>query len=128
ADIYFDRPSQTPKSRLGQCGIAQPPAPSVARPDMPPALSANPPRRAREPQEKRRQAPVRERPFALVEQSVGAVITGALAAIAPGAFTSRSVAIIPPRIDVLTLAPGTLQGPILPSQGMDGGVTLCDVE
>jgi len=113
---------------IGERGIAQPPAPAVARPDMDPDLSGNAPRRAGETQEKRRQDPGRERPFALVEQGVGEVIEGALAAIAPVAFTSRSVVIIPPWIDVLTLAPGTLEGPIFPSQGMDVGLTLCDVE
>ena len=33
-----------------------------------------------------------------------------------------------PRIDVLTLAPGTLERPILPPQRMDVGLTLVDVE
>ena len=63
-----------------------------------------------------------------MEQGVGEVIEGALAAIALVAFTSRSVVIIPPWIDVLTLAPGTLKWTIFPPECMDIGVTLVDVE
>jgi hypothetical protein len=39
-----------------------------------------------------------------------------------------SVGIIPPRIDVLTLTPGTLECTIFPPQRMDVDVTLIDVE
>jgi hypothetical protein len=66
--------------------------------------------------------------LALVEEGVGEVIEGALAAIAPGAFASRAVVIGTPRIDVLALAPGTLEGTIFPPQRMDVGVTLIDIE
>jgi hypothetical protein len=63
-----------------------------------------------------------------VEQGVGEVIEGALAAVTPVAFTPGSVVIIPPRIDVLTLTPGTLECTIVPPQRMDVDVTLIDVE
>ena len=59
---------------------------------------------------------------------MGQIIKGALAAVTPGAFAAGSVVIRPPRIDVLALAPGTLQGPIFPPQRMDIGLTLVDIE
>jgi hypothetical protein len=63
-----------------------------------------------------------------VEQRVGEVIEGALAAVTPVAFASGTVMVCPPRIHVLALAPGTLQGTIFPPQRMDISVTLSDVE
>src|SRR5215831_5272671 len=126
--IRFHGALQLAVHLVGQGGIAQPPAPAVAGPAMDAQLSGNPPRRTGETEQKGRQNPVRQRPLALVEQGVGEVVESALAAIAPVAFTSRSVVIIPPRIDVLALAPGTLEGTIFPPQRMDVGVTLIDVE
>jgi hypothetical protein len=63
-----------------------------------------------------------------VEQRIGEVIEGALAAIAPVAFAAGSIVVRPPWIDILALAPGTLEGPIFPSQHMDVDLTLIDVE
>jgi len=57
-----------------------------------------------------------------MEQRLGQVVEGALAAVAPVAFASRAVVVRPPRIDVLALAPGALEGTIFPSQGMDIGL------
>jgi hypothetical protein len=91
-------------------------------------LSGNTPRRTRETEEKRRQNPVRQRPFAPVEQGRGEVVEGALAAVTPGAFTPGAVVVRPPRIDVLALAPGTLERAIFPPQRMDVGLTLVDIE
>jgi hypothetical protein len=59
---------------------------------------------------------------------MGEVIEGALATVTPVTFTPGSVVIRPPRIDVLALAPGTLEGPIFPPQRMDVSLTLVDVE
>jgi hypothetical protein len=59
---------------------------------------------------------------------MGEVIEGAFATVAPVTFTPGSVVIRPPRIDVLALAPGTLEGTIFPPQRMDVGLTLVDVE
>jgi hypothetical protein len=59
---------------------------------------------------------------------MGQVIEGALAAIAPVPFTSRAVMIDAPGIDVVALAPGTLQRALFPPERMDVGVTLVDVE
>src|SRR5438128_9680765 len=95
---------------------------------MDPQLFGNAPRRAGETQQKGRQYPVRERPLALVQQGVGEVIEGALAAVAPVAFAPGSVVVIPPRIDALALAPGTLEGPIFPPQRMDVSVALVNIE
>jgi hypothetical protein len=63
-----------------------------------------------------------------VEEGVREVIEGALAAVTPGAFTARAVVIRPPRIDVLALAPGTLEGTIFPPERMDIEVAGIGVE
>jgi len=59
---------------------------------------------------------------------MGQIIEGPLAAVAPVAFAARSVVVRPPRIHVLALAPGTLQGTIFPPQRMDVLLTLFGVE
>jgi hypothetical protein len=91
-------------------------------------LPRNAPRRAGQTEQKRRQNPVGQRPLALVQQRMGEVIESALAAVAPGAFAPGSVVVLPPRIDVLALAPGTLEGPLFLSQRVDVGMTLIGVE
>jgi hypothetical protein len=63
-----------------------------------------------------------------MEQRIGEVVEGALAAVAPVAFTPGSIVVLPPWIDILALAPGTLEGPIFPTQRMDVGLTLVDVK
>ena len=55
-------------------------------------------------------------------------IEGALTAVAPVAFAPGSVVVLPPRIDVLALAPGTLEWTIFPPQRMNVNLTLVDVE
>jgi hypothetical protein len=50
-----------------------------------------------------------------MEHGVGEIVEGALAAVTPVAFAPGAVVVLPPRIDVLALAPGTLEGPIFPS-------------
>jgi hypothetical protein len=59
---------------------------------------------------------------------MGEIVEGALAAVAPVAFASRPVMVRAPRVDVVALAPGTLQGTIFPAQHMDVGLTLIDLE
>jgi hypothetical protein len=59
---------------------------------------------------------------------MGEVVEGALAAVTPIAFAPGSVVVLPPRIDVLALAPGTLEGTIFPPQRMNISLTLVDVE
>jgi hypothetical protein len=54
-----------------------------------------------------------------VEQGIGEVIEGALAAVAPVAFTPGAIMVLPPWIDVLTLAPGALEGTIFPPECMN---------
>src|SRR5499427_3211287 len=95
---------------------------------MHPDLSGNPPRRAGETEQKGRQNPEREQPLALMEQGVGEIVEGALAAVTPIAFAPGSVVVLPPRVDVLALAPGTLEWAIFPAQRMDVGLTLVNVE
>ena len=91
-------------------------------------LSGNTPRRTRETEEKRGQNPVRQGPPTLVEQRIGEVIEGALAPVTPVPFTPGSIVILPPRIHIPALTPGTLEGPVFPPQRMDVGLTLVDVE
>jgi len=91
-------------------------------------LSGNAPRRAGETQEKRHQYPVRERPFPLMQQGIGQVIEGTLAAVAPVTFASGAVVVRPLRIDVLALAPGTLERVLFPPERMDVGLTVFGVE
>ena len=59
---------------------------------------------------------------------MGEVIEGALAPVPPVAFTPGSIVILPPRIHIPALAPGTLEGTIFPPQRMDVGLTLVNVE
>jgi hypothetical protein len=91
-------------------------------------LSGNTPRRTRETEQKRRQNPVCQRPPALMEERMGQVVEGAFAAVTPVAFAPGAVVVRPPWIDVLALAPGTLEGSIFPPQRMDVGLTLFGVE
>jgi hypothetical protein len=57
-----------------------------------------------------------------VEQGIGEVVEGALTAVAPVAFAARPVVVRAPQIDVVAVAPGTLQWAIFPSQSMDIGL------
>jgi hypothetical protein len=91
-------------------------------------LPRNPPGRTGEAQQKGGKNPVRQRPLALVQQGIGEVVEGTLAAIAPVAFAPGSVVVIAPRIDLVTVAPGTAQWAIFPPQCMDVGLTLFGAE
>jgi len=126
--IRFNCASHVAIGLVGDSSIPEPPAPAITGPAMDAQLSGNTPRRTRETEQKRRQNPVRQRPLALVEQGSGEVVEGALAAIAPVAFAARPVVIRAPWVDVVAVAPGTLQWAIFPPQCMDGGLTLVDVE
>jgi hypothetical protein len=57
-----------------------------------------------------------------MEQGVREIVEGALAAVAPVAFTPGAVVVHAPQIDVVAVAPGTLQRAIFPPQRMDVGV------
>ena len=63
-----------------------------------------------------------------MEQRLGQIVEGALTAVAPIAFASRPVVVCAPRVDVVALAPGTLQRAIFPPERMDVGLTLVDIE
>src|SRR5262245_551213 len=65
--IGFDRAFQLTMHLVRQGGIAQPPAPAVAGPDMDTQLPRNTTRRTRDTQQEDGKNPVRERPLALVE-------------------------------------------------------------
>src|SRR2546421_12232774 len=59
--ISFDRALQLALHLVGQGGIAQPPAPPIAGPDMHPYLSGKTPRRTGEAEQKGGKYPVRQR-------------------------------------------------------------------
>lgn len=64
----------------------------------------------------------------MVQEGLGEVMEGALTAMAPGALAPGAVVVCAPRIDVVALAPGTLQRAIFPPERMDVGLTLVDME
>ena len=59
---------------------------------------------------------------------MGQIIEGPLAVVAPVAIAPRAVVVRPPGIDILALAPGTLERTLFPPEGMDVGLTLFGVE
>ena len=59
---------------------------------------------------------------------MGEVIEGTLAAVAPVALAPRAVVVLPPGIDILALAPRTLERTLFPPQRMDVGLTVFSVE
>ena len=59
---------------------------------------------------------------------MGKIVEGTLAAVAPVALAPRSVVVRPPGIDVLALAPGTLERAFFPPERMDVGLTVFGVE
>jgi hypothetical protein len=59
---------------------------------------------------------------------MGQIIEGALAAVAPVALAPRAVVVRAPGIDVVALAPGTLERAFFPPQRMDVSLTLVGVE
>ena len=120
--IRFHRPCQLARHFVRHRGIPQPPAPTRAGAAMDSHLPRDTLRRTGETEQTGREHPVRQRSLALVEQRVGAVGDGALAAVAPVAFAPRSGVGLPPRLDGVTVTPGTLQGAIFPSERLDIGV------
>jgi hypothetical protein len=56
------------------------------------------------------------------------IIEGALAAVAPVALASRAVVVRTPGIDVVALAPGTLERAFFPPERMDVGLAVFGVE
>jgi hypothetical protein len=63
-----------------------------------------------------------------VQQGRGEVVEGALAALAPVALTPGPVVVLAPRIDLVTVAPRTLEQAIFPPQGVDVGLTVFGAE
>jgi hypothetical protein len=126
--IRFHRAFQPAIGFIGHGRVTQPPAPAIARPAMHPHLPGNASRRTRQAQQEGRKYPVRQRPLAPVEQGLGEVVEGALAAVTPVAFAPGAVVVRAPRIDVLALAPGTLEWTIFPPQRMNVRLALCGVE
>jgi hypothetical protein len=55
---------------------------------------------------------------------MGEIVEGALAAMTPVAFAPGAVVVRPPRINVLTLAPGTLEETIFPPERVDVRLAL----
>ena len=59
---------------------------------------------------------------------MGKIVEGPLAAVAPVALAPRAVVIGAPGIDVLALAPGTLERAFFPPERMDIGLAVFGVE
>jgi hypothetical protein len=59
---------------------------------------------------------------------MGQIIEGPLAAVAPVALAPRAVVIGTPGIDILALAPGTLERAFFPPEGMDVGLAVFGIE
>jgi hypothetical protein len=114
--ICFNRAVQGALHRLGQGGMAQPPAPAVAGPAREAQLSGDTPGGPGTPQQKGREKPVRQWALALRQQGRGEVGEGALAMMAPVPFAPGSLLLGAPRAHGVALAARTWQGPILPAQ------------
>ena len=63
-----------------------------------------------------------------MQEGLGEVVEGALAAVTPIAFAAGAVVVLPPGIDVLALAPGTLEGTLFPPECMNVGLALFGIE
>ena len=59
---------------------------------------------------------------------MGQIVEGALAAVAPVALAPRAVVIGTPGLDVLALAPRTLERAFFPPERMDVGLAVFGVE
>ena len=59
---------------------------------------------------------------------MGEIVEGTLAAVTPVALAPGSVVVCPPGIDVLALAPETLERALFPPERMDVCLTLFGVE
>ena len=79
--IRFHRPLQLAVHLIRQGGIAQPPAPAIAGPDMDAHFPGDAPRRARQTQQKGGENPVCEGALAAVQECAREVIEGALAGL-----------------------------------------------
>jgi hypothetical protein len=75
--------------------------------------------------QKGREHPMHDRALATVQERAREVIEGALATLlfTPVALQTGLVVVGAPRTDVVALTPRTLEGPILPAQPMDIGLT-----
>src|SRR5262249_48449020 len=119
--IRFDGALQLAPYLIRQGGIAQPPAPAIAGPDMDPQLFGNPTRGTRQAQQKRRKNPVHERALTAVQERACEVIEGALAGLlfTAVAFQTGLVVVRAPGTDVVAPTAGTLEWAIFPPQRMD---------
>jgi hypothetical protein len=59
---------------------------------------------------------------------MGEVVEDALATVIPVTVTPGAIVVLPPRIDIPALAPGTWEGMILPPQCMEVSLALVDVK
>ena len=126
--IRFHRAFELALHLIGQCRIAEPPAPAVAGPDMDTQLSGDAPGRAGETQQKGGEDPVRQWSRAPVQQGLGEVVEGALAAMTPVAFAPGSILVCAPLANVVALAARTLQRAIVPPEPMDVHLALFGAE
>jgi hypothetical protein len=126
--IRFNRALSLTLHLRGERGMASPPAPAIAGPDMEAHFPGNAPGGTGKTQQKGREYPVGQWPCALMQQGRGAVVEGALAALAPVALAPGPVVVLAPRIALVTVASGTLERAIFPPQCVDIGLTVFSAE
>src|SRR5262245_45522700 len=101
---------------IGDSGIAQPPAPPIARADMDTPFSRDAPRRTGETQQKGGEDPICQRARAPMQQGLGEVVEGALTAMAPVTLAPGAVVVRAPLANVVALAARTLERTIFPPE------------
>jgi hypothetical protein len=114
--IRFNGPLYLALHLIGQGGIAQPPTPAIAGPDMDAHPSGDATSRAREAQQEGGENPVRQRPLTLGQQRVREVIEGAPTAVALVAFQPWPIMVIAPGTEVVAV---TLERAIFPPEHME---------
>src|SRR4030095_15303028 len=124
------RPLQLAVHLIRQGGIAQPPAPAIAGPDMDAHFPGDAPRRARQTQQKGGKNPVGEGALAAVQECAREVIEGAFTVLllTAVAFQSRLVVIRPPGTNVVALAPRGMRRALLTSECIGIHMALFEAE
>ena len=128
AVIRFNSALSLTRHLRGERGMAEPPAPAIAGPDMEAHFPGNAPGGTGEPQQKGGKAPVRQRSLAPMQQGISKVVEGPLTAMAPGACAPGALVVQAPLANVVALAARTLQRTLLPPERMEEGLALCSAE
>jgi hypothetical protein len=126
--VRFNGPLYLALHLIGQGGIAHPPTPAIAGPDMDAHLSGDATRRTRQAQQEGGENPVRQRPLTVGQQRVREVIGGAPTAVAPVAFQPWPIMVSAPGTEVVAVTAGTLERAIFPPEHMEIGLAGIGIE